>query len=89
MSVRPVGSVPKNNSPASAVRKKPVDAAPGADANFAELTTAPVQEAPVAPSAQRDPANGNGAADGDAIANIAAAYLIFGGGTTKGGPGTT
>jgi hypothetical protein len=81
MSVRPVGSVPKSSGSISQVRRK-AEAPSGVDASFAELSAAPVQEVRPAASAGREPANGGPTADGGALANIAAAYLIFGGGTT-------
>jgi len=79
MSVRPVGSSPKS-SPTSQVRKK--DTAPsGVEATFAELTAAPVQGTGPAAPAEREPANAGRGPGGDPLANIAAAYLIFGNGT--------
>jgi hypothetical protein len=78
MSVRPVASAPKSAS-VSQVRRKPVESTSEGAASFAELSSAPVQDARAGSDAQREPTSGAPGADGDAIANIAAAYLIFGG----------
>lgn len=83
MSIRPVGSIPKSSGSVSPVRRKP-EAASGVDASFAELSAAPVQEAAPVTPAQRESGGAGTATDGDALANIAARHLIFGGGATDG-----
>jgi hypothetical protein len=83
MSVRPVGSSPKSG-PVSQVRKKDTPVS-GAEASFAELTAAPVADARAAGSADREPVSGGAGSGGDALANISAAYFLFGGGKPDGG----